>query len=198
MIAIQMDEVLRQLESNEAVLLMYISGELSSSDLELVERRLADEPALQTQLDELREAHDAVAGALANLGADVETDFVGSAASRTVSRNIRDWTTRRLAGRVQAPASVAVSRYPRWFYATAAAAVLAVGVLAWWGLRAPAMPPGGSLAGNDGSQRNNFIPPAPSQPDDPGPAIESFADLGNVSAAEKQLREIVTLRESIQ
>src|SRR5829696_4788295 len=113
-----MRSLLDHLDSPDAVLLMYLADELPGEDRARVERMLADDGALRDQLERLRAAQDAVAGALAL--ADAARPLPGSAAAgvRQVGRMIRTWQVDRLTRTAaahdrHAPRNL---RFPYWSY----------------------------------------------------------------------------------
>jgi anti-sigma factor RsiW len=98
---------------------------LPASARAALERRLAIEPELNRQLDELRTAHESISGALQEM--DQAQPFHGS--TRQVERQIRQWTTRRLAEAARKPAG---HRGARWIVqGVAAAAAVLIGFGIW-------------------------------------------------------------------
>jgi anti-sigma factor RsiW len=125
-----------------APLLLYLAGELAEPQRGQLERRLAVEPALSAQLEQLRHLHEHTQGLLLTLDR-LDDDFSAeSAAVRQISRLMRQWQTRRqLAPSV--PQVAHGVHWPWWAYPISAAAMLLIGVLAWWATpRTPGVPPG--------------------------------------------------------
>src|SRR5688572_26853076 len=153
--------LLDQLKSDDAVLLMYLAGELPAEDRAQVDGRLAADANLRAELDRLRETYDAFSGALER------DDLLGSnrpvvpeaVAARRVGREMLLWQARRQAMRVAAPASSG-PRYPWWVYPVAAAASVVLAFLVWWGNTDR------SFVGPDGV-RIVLRPYNPQQPDHP-------------------------------
>ena len=127
-----MSDLLRQLDNDEGVLLMYLAGELPEPDRVEVEQRLINEPALRHALDELAALELHVAAALGELGA-ARPDAAPRRASAI--RNVV-----RAMGAAQAAAAAAAApaeateprrrfRIAFWAYPVAAAACLLVGML---------------------------------------------------------------------
>jgi hypothetical protein len=126
--------VLQQLENNDAVLLMYLAGELPDAERTEVERMLAVDAGLRGQLERLREAHAWFAEEMARDDRSTRPAVSQGAAVRRVGRAMRQWHTRRLA---EAPAAAAAPRpglrYPWWAYPLSAAASVVIAFLVWWG-----------------------------------------------------------------
>ena len=80
-----MGDFLQQLENNEAVLLMYLAGELPDEDRAEVERMLASDGGLRATLAELSALRDEVGDVLSAAGADGPASR-RDAAVRRVSR----------------------------------------------------------------------------------------------------------------
>ena len=125
--------MLQQLQSSEAVLVMYLADELPPEDRAEVARRLEADPRLRADLDRLRGAHDAVTAAMSALDRSTRLPAPEAAAVRRVAGAMREWHARRVA-RPVAPPPAAPARYPRWAYPVAAAASVVIGLVAWWGL----------------------------------------------------------------
>ena len=130
-----MASVLQQLETNEAILLMYAAGELPAEDRAEVERRLDADLGLREQLDWLREAYDAFGDAVArdDRSAAARLPVPEAVAVRRVGREMLLWQARRRAAApVEGPSRSAL-RYPWWAYPAAAAASVVLAFLVWWG-----------------------------------------------------------------
>ena len=127
-----MANLLQQLETKEAVLLMYLSDELSPQDRVEVERMLSADPALRAGLERLRGAHDAFVAAMPGLDRASRLTVPQSVAVRRVVRAMRQWHEKHLARPAPAPA-VPPLRFPWWAYPMAAAASLLIAFLVWWG-----------------------------------------------------------------
>ncbi|HTL31067.1 MAG TPA: hypothetical protein VL282_17685 [Tepidisphaeraceae bacterium] len=127
-----MKSVLNQLDNDEAVLLMYLSDELSHQERSQVDRRLAAEPALRLQLDSMRGAQDSTLAAMQMLDNSERLPTVQGAASRRVIRAMQRWQ----AGReIEQAAQAKPNRFrfyiPVWTYPVAAAAIIIVGFVLW-------------------------------------------------------------------
>src|SRR4051812_16749606 len=101
---IQVSNLLQQLGSTEAVLMMYLSDELPAEDRAEVERRLAADPAMRAQWDRLREAHAAFAAAMPALDRATRLPAPEAVGVRRVVRAMRQWQAERVA-RPAAPAA---------------------------------------------------------------------------------------------
>jgi len=126
--------LLEQLENNEAVLLMYLAGELPAEDREEVVQMLSTDKRLRDELEQLRAT---VADANTMVGsADGATrlPIAESVAVRNTLRAIRHY---RLTHPHQEAPAVADKglRYPWWTYPSSAAAMLLLSALVWWGMR---------------------------------------------------------------
>jgi anti-sigma factor RsiW len=120
-----MSGVLDDLESNQALLLMYLADELTAQDRTLVERKLAADASLRTELATMEVAHSAYLSAMRKLDEHQALPVPESVAADRASRIIRQWATERLAR----PKRTAVRPrlgLPGWVYPVAAAAAAAV------------------------------------------------------------------------
>jgi len=126
-----MGDFLQQLENNEAVLLMYLAGELPDEDRAEVERMLASDGGLRATLAELSALRDEVGDVLSAAGADGPASR-RDAAVRRVSRAMvarRLEVAQALASDSAATTAAASHRRIRiawWMYPVAAAAILMV------------------------------------------------------------------------
>jgi hypothetical protein len=132
--------VLEKLDNNEAVLLMYLAGELPVEDRAEIERMLAGDVSLRKQLAMLRLAQEATDCVFTAMDAVVPVDgraalspgsMAEAAAIRRISRSMRSHLTRQIAQRPVAPAKRGL-RFPWWAYPTAATAASVLAVLVWW------------------------------------------------------------------
>jgi anti-sigma factor RsiW len=128
-----MTNLLHQLENNEAILLMYIAGELPEEERREVAQMLASDASLRALHEELREALSAAMVTIERVDDGDPPTLSREVAARQVGRMVRQWHARRLAAPAVLPAQPASRRIPRWVQASAVAAVLAVGLIAWWG-----------------------------------------------------------------
>jgi hypothetical protein len=124
--------LLQQLETKEAVLLMYLADELPPHDRVEVERMLAADPAMRQELERVRAAHAAFVGAMPALDRATRLPVPQAIVVRRVVRAMRQWQAKRVARQAPAPA-VAPLRFPWWTYPVAAAASLLIAFLVWWG-----------------------------------------------------------------
>jgi anti-sigma factor RsiW len=88
-----MSSLLEQLENNEAILLMYLAGELPEADRLEVEEMLASDAGLRATLAELKSLHDRVGGVLARADAAQILSRRESAVrqvSRALSQNVQN------------------------------------------------------------------------------------------------------------
>src|SRR5215212_1630903 len=94
-----MSTQLQQLENDQAVLLMYLAGELAGADRAEVDRRLAADAGLRAELDRLRETYHWLEAAMAqaDAAAGPVPALAKAAAVRRVGRAVREWHAGRLA-----------------------------------------------------------------------------------------------------
>jgi anti-sigma factor RsiW len=120
---------LQHLESNEAVLLMYLGNELPEQDRAEVEAMLASDSRLRTELENLRKIHQLAFDALESLDAITRPPVPLIAAQNRISKLVREWVDRRR----QSTMAVSGSRgqFPWWRSAFAAAASLMVVYYIW-------------------------------------------------------------------
>jgi anti-sigma factor RsiW len=128
-----MGSFLQQLE-NEAILLMYLAGELAPEDRAEVEQMLATDGKLRADLAQLEEAHNSVRRHLQQLDDISSLPASPDVALRRVSRMMKQWQVDQLAA---APIQVSRPRrhVPWWVYAGASAAAAVVAVIVWWGMQ---------------------------------------------------------------
>lgn len=127
-----MSNVLQQLESPEAVLMLYAADELSPADRAEVERRLAADAGMRAELERLRHANDVFAAGMASLDRSTRLPMPEAVGLRRVARAMRQWQ----ADRARRPAAVVdrpALRYPWWAYPVAAAASVVIAFVVWWG-----------------------------------------------------------------
>jgi hypothetical protein len=120
---------------NESALMMFLAGELPAEDHAVVERRLAADPDLRAQLDELRSAYRAVEDAIAAGDATQRVALPEASAARRVGQAVRSWQARRLAQPRERELGGRLN-LPRWVYVTASCAAAVIVALGIWGIRA--------------------------------------------------------------
>jgi len=124
-----MSNLLHELENNEAILLMYLAGELPEEDRVEVEQMLASDPALRAELAELAALQTELTGVMGR--ADGSGDLPRrEAVVRQVSRAM---AAARLQPRSSKTVAAPVSRFRLhiawWAYPIVAAALLLVGMM---------------------------------------------------------------------
>lgn len=136
-----MSNLLQQLENNEAVLLMYLAGELPEADRIEVDQMLASDPALRRALEELSALHDGTGEAFAAADARIPL-FRQESVVRNVSRAMAAAREGGIAAQSAAP-EVRPSRLriAWWVYPIAAAALLVVGIMLMSDNRPVTLPP---------------------------------------------------------
>jgi anti-sigma-K factor RskA len=120
---------LQHLESNEAVLLMYLGNELPEQDRVEVEAMLASDSRLRSELENLRKTHQLAFDALESLDAITRPPMPPIAAQNRISELIREWVDRRR--RSTAAVSGLRRQFPWWRSTFAAAASLMVVYYIW-------------------------------------------------------------------
>ena len=147
-----MRSLLHQLENNEAVLLMYLAGELPAEDRADVEQQLTTDGGLRAELEQLRSAENLLTLAMS------EADGVAmppvteaarqSAAVRRVSRAMVRYQLEvaHRAPQPQVDAPARGLRLPAWSYPFAAAAIILVGFVGYWGFSSNGVGPSKELA----------------------------------------------------
>jgi hypothetical protein len=120
---------LQYLESNEAVLLMYLGNELPEQDRAEVEAMLASDSRLRAELENLRKIHQLAFDALESLDAITRPPVPPMAAQNQISQMVREWVELRR----QSMSAVSASRrqFPWWRSTFAAAASLMIGYYIW-------------------------------------------------------------------
>jgi anti-sigma factor RsiW len=124
-----MSNLLHELENNEAILLMYLAGELPEEDRVEVEQMLASDPALRAELAELAALQTELTGVMAR--ADGSGDLPRrEAVVRQVSRALTAARLQPLAPKA-APAQTPRFRLriAWWAYPIVAAALLVIGIM---------------------------------------------------------------------
>jgi len=128
--------LLNKLDSNEAVLLMYLAEELPAEDRAEVEQMLAGDGALREQLECLRQVQSVVSGHFA-----IEQQrqaFKNDEA--VVRRTLREMRRHKLESAARPAVEGAAQRWrllrnwPRWAYPAAAAAAVLFVLLGLWGV----------------------------------------------------------------
>src|SRR5438874_10607079 len=125
-----MPDGIQQLEDS-SLLILYLADELSAEERAVVERRLAGEPTLANDLEQLRAARQGSDAAFQNADAVTRLPMHQDTAVRRVSRAMKQWQLDRL---VKTPAPPASRRYfhiPWWGYASAALVGIIVTVVVW-------------------------------------------------------------------
>ena len=135
-----MYSLLQQLENNEAVLLMYLADELPGDDRAEVAQLLASDSALRSELEALRSTQDyltQVFSAADGLAIPAVVEDIGrqAAAARQVSRAMVRYRleSEQRAAREQARPAVRALRLPKWSYPFAAAAMVLIAWVSYWG-----------------------------------------------------------------
>jgi len=122
-----MSNLLRQLDNDQAILLMYLAGELPEEDRVEVEQRLVNDEGLRAAMADLAALHASVDADLARLGEVPATRREASV--RRVVRAMAAAQEERVAGTIAPPEPVRTFRLSWWAYPAAAAALLLIGII---------------------------------------------------------------------
>jgi hypothetical protein len=123
-----MKSYLQQLENNEAILLMYLAGELPDADRQEVEQMLASDSALRHELEILRQTQQLAFDTLESVDELARPSFMPARAQAQVSQLLGDWLAKR---RQAAENEAAAYRIPWRRISFAVAAMLLVGYYIW-------------------------------------------------------------------
>lgn len=127
-----MSNLLGELENNEAVLMLYLAGELPQEECIEVQRMLENDRALRAQYVALARLMDRVA---LSFNMDAALDARAEAAAKdqraALSGVFAQWTARRLARPPVQPRD-ARTKTPWFFYPLGAAAAILVGLAVFW------------------------------------------------------------------
>lgn len=134
-----MRNLLQQLENNEAVLMLYLSGELPPEDHVEVEQQLASDVNLRRELEALKGLQSEFTFALSEADRQSMPPILQSlkqaAAVKRVSRAFVKFQLERpqIASSQDSPVFVRSLRLPSWSYPFATAAMILIGWVAYWG-----------------------------------------------------------------
>ena len=134
-----MANLLHQLENNEAILMMYLAGELAAEERAEVDQIMAADREMRDALERLRGSQDVFDAAMPALDRATRLPAPESVAVRRVVRAMNHWHAARVANPPKAP-PVPALRYPWWAYPMAAAASVVIAFLVWWGNTDQAVP----------------------------------------------------------
>jgi hypothetical protein len=149
-----MKSYLQQLENNEAILLMYLAGELPDSDRQEVEQMLASDSALRHELEILRQTQQLAFDALDSLDELSRQSYMPARAQAQASELLGDWLARR---RKAAEQEAKAYKMPWRRIGFAAAAMLLVGYYIWAVYdKLDNRPPGGSDTAIQDDGENDF------------------------------------------
>ena len=111
----------------ESAMILYLAGELEPAEREAFERRLAAEPKLAAEVEQLRAAQQSVVSELQRADTSARLPVSEGVAVRRVSRAMSSW----LVGRNAAPIQIVRKNAPLpwWSYPSAIAASLIIGFL---------------------------------------------------------------------
>jgi hypothetical protein len=186
-----MANLLGQLENNEAVLLMYLAGELPAEDQAEVEQMLTTDAQLAGELQRLRATVADHAAFLESADTRLRLPVTEAVAVRNTLRRMRQWRLEH-PWRPAAPAAKPGLAYPWWAYPSASAAMLLLAALVWWGFREEPVGPLVLNGGRGGDVSSRYVAPV-----DPGtePNSQAFAYADPLDQAYLELRSIQELAD---
>jgi anti-sigma factor RsiW len=131
-----MARLIHELENNEALLLMYLTGELPAEDCIEVEQMLAADGGMRAELIRIESAYQGAMEVLTKLDSDQSAVPAENHAIRQAMRAMKHWQVDQLARQpmVIAPARLKIHA---WMYPVGAVAALLIGTIAWWGFGGP-------------------------------------------------------------
>ncbi len=176
-----MASLIHELENNEAVLLMYLADELPAEDRAEVEQLLRNDANLASLLEALRDTDRQVHAALDDIDAGLKPVVSESAAVRQVVRAMNKWAINRSAP----PPPKALDtgrRLPGWVYPMAAAAMLLIGYVSWWGWQPDIAGP--TMVGDPA------LPQPPSGEHVQMPPILVASEMDGLDEIERELRSL--------
>src|SRR3954468_7989900 len=135
--------MLHELENNEAILLMYLADELPPDDRAEIEQQLAVDESLRADLDRLRDVYAATGEMLLTAANPFFSEE--SAVRQTVRAMVRFQLEHRDKQKVAVDEPRRRLRIPTWIYPFAAAAILIIAYVAWWGFSNNSSGPGLAL-----------------------------------------------------
>ncbi|MGA3065887.1 MAG: hypothetical protein ABSF29_03465 [Tepidisphaeraceae bacterium] len=133
-----MKSMLKQLQDDEAILLMYLAGELPPGDRQIVEQRLASDEAFGQLLQSMSELQEFCQKSIRALDEQSPAEATESAAMRRAGRLLRQWAL--LRRRPMEAAQIAPRPIPWLRYGLSTAAVIGLAYLVWWGNRPGSAP----------------------------------------------------------
>jgi|SRR5215207_5119006 len=113
----------------EAVIMLYVAGELEPAEREAFEARVAAEPQLAADIEQFRAAQQSIATELERTDAHTRLPASEGVVVRRVSRAIGTWLLSRTAA-TPPPVKKGLA-LPWWSYPSAVAASLIIGFIVW-------------------------------------------------------------------
>jgi anti-sigma factor RsiW len=161
---VTMASLIHELENNEAMLMMFLTGELPAEDQLEVEHMLASDAGLRAELERIKTAYEGAMGALAKLDADHSALPAENHAIRQAMRAMKQWQVDRLSRQpmIITPARI---KFPVWAYPVAGVAALLIGTIAWWGFGGQFMGRGSSDGTTTGGVAGDVAVVTPSSED---------------------------------
>src|SRR4051812_15691630 len=118
----------------EAVLLLYLAGELPAQDQSELERILNQDHSLRADLDRLRDLQTQVVGQLDELDSANPLRMSEEISTRRVVREMRRFQLELKSRSPMQLEASSIRAWPRWIYPMAAAAAIIFAVLGLWGV----------------------------------------------------------------
>jgi anti-sigma factor RsiW len=175
---------------DQARLMLYLAGEMSSQERRSFEAVLAQDARLRQELDVLRQIESGVNKSLS--AADASESISGRlpVIEKHVARALAQWQVDRLTLSAPAVPRTRIRRVPVWLYPLSAAAAVMVCLGVWWL----------SLETENVAQQPLNPPPAFLSGDPDAPFDLSLADVGSdtFSDLERDMAMLQTLNETLQ
>lgn len=125
-----MDPTFDQPSDDQMQLMLYLADELSESDRQSLEIRLAADRSLNAELEQLRALGEGFYQGMQSLDGAQKAAWRSKVIGSRVHKEMAQWTARRL---VQPSVQIVSQQSSRtWYLAAAAAAVVLIGVFCWW------------------------------------------------------------------
>jgi anti-sigma factor RsiW len=145
-----------QINSEQAQLLLYLAGELSTTERRALEAKLSADTSLRQQLADLQRIETSINQTLSAIDASDMLQSRLPSVERQTFRAIAQWNVDRHAPAAPAAARMRVKRVPVWLYPLAAAALVMVGLGIWW-LSLEALPDGVLVRANPQRPDRNWF-----------------------------------------
>ena len=175
------------------MLLLYLADELPAVDRSQVEKRLGGDEPLRAKLEQLRADQQMIAHAFQAIDAAQPLPGGNSAAQeRKLNRAITRWHTERILSYAGADSGQTSRSRWWWAYPLAAAAVLLVSFIVWWGTHTEDAEP--STPGTNWADQRPWDPSRMGEWRRYATPIDIVEDTPGLASAEKELETVAYLR----